>query len=130
MSRGKDTCGDIDILITRPTSDGRTHRGTYLFLCIPTLDTHCDHSRLIATPDQRAACRWSYYRPPLYSRLLGRLGAKLSWAMSTGFDEQKEKDRTYNEKMKKVFSSLEGERAEQKAMEKEKMREKKRAGRK
>ncbi|THH03700.1 hypothetical protein EW145_g6078 [Phellinidium pouzarii] len=25
--RGKETCGDIDILITRPTDDGRTHRG-------------------------------------------------------------------------------------------------------
>ena len=27
MTRGKDTCGDIDILITRPTSDGKTHVG-------------------------------------------------------------------------------------------------------
>ncbi|TFK48168.1 hypothetical protein OE88DRAFT_1647173 [Heliocybe sulcata] len=26
-SRGKADCGDIDILITRPTDDGRTHRG-------------------------------------------------------------------------------------------------------
>ena len=43
---------------------------------------------------------------------------------------QKDKDRQYNEKMKKVMSSLESERAEQKAMEKEKMKEKKRAGRK
>ena len=43
---------------------------------------------------------------------------------------QKEKDRQYNEKMKRVMSSLESERAEQKAMEKEKMKEKKRAGRK
>ncbi|CAE6358650.1 unnamed protein product [Rhizoctonia solani] len=25
--RGKPTCGDIDILITRPTSDGKSHRG-------------------------------------------------------------------------------------------------------
>ncbi|KAI0341157.1 Nucleotidyltransferase [Trametopsis cervina] len=25
--RGKETCGDIDILITRPTSDGKTHAG-------------------------------------------------------------------------------------------------------
>jgi DNA polymerase lambda len=29
--RGKDTCGDIDILITRPTDDGRTHEGTHVF---------------------------------------------------------------------------------------------------
>jgi len=32
--------------------------------------------------------------------------------------------------MKRVFGSIEGERAEQKAMEREKAREKKRAGRK
>ena len=43
---------------------------------------------------------------------------------------QKAKDRAYNERMKRVFGSLEGERAEQKAMEKEKLKEKKRAGRK
>lgn len=43
---------------------------------------------------------------------------------------QKEKDQAYNDRMKRVFGSLESERAEQKAMEKEKMKEKKRAGRK
>jgi nucleolar protein 14 len=43
---------------------------------------------------------------------------------------QKDKDKAYNDRMKRVFGSLEGERAEQKAMEKEKMKEKKRAGRK
>ena len=45
-------------------------------------------------------------------------------------EEQTEKDRIYNERMNKAFSSLEGERAEQKAMEREKAREKRRAGRK
>jgi len=44
--------------------------------------------------------------------------------------KQKEKDRSCNEGMRKVFGSMEGERAEQKAMEREKMKEKKRAGRK
>lgn len=44
--------------------------------------------------------------------------------------KEKEKDKTYSERMKRVFSSLESERAEQKVMEKEKVREKKRAGRK
>jgi nucleolar protein 14 len=50
----------------------------------------------------------------------------------TGVEQrkQKEKDRLHNEKMKRVFSSIEGERAEEKAMEREKMREKKRSGRK
>ena len=43
---------------------------------------------------------------------------------------QKEKDRAYNERIRRVMGSLESERAEEKAMEKEKMREKKRAGRK
>ncbi|KAG9317709.1 Nop14-like protein [Chiua virens] len=44
--------------------------------------------------------------------------------------KQVEKDRVYKERMNKVFSSLEGERAEQKAMERENAREKRRAGRK
>lgn len=44
--------------------------------------------------------------------------------------KQIEKDRSYNERMKRVFGSLEGERAEQKALEREKAREKRRAGRK
>lgn len=44
--------------------------------------------------------------------------------------KQIEKDRSYNEQMKRVFGSLEGERAEQKALEREKAREKRRAGRK
>ncbi|OCH94316.1 Nop14-like protein [Obba rivulosa] len=44
--------------------------------------------------------------------------------------KEKEKDREYNDRMKKVFSSLESERAEEKAMDREKMKEKRRSGRK
>ena len=44
--------------------------------------------------------------------------------------KQKEKDRSYNDRMKRVFGSIESERAEEKAMEREKMKEKRRAGRK
>ncbi|KAJ3717016.1 hypothetical protein C8R42DRAFT_724656 [Lentinula raphanica] len=44
--------------------------------------------------------------------------------------KQKEKVRSYNEHMKRAFGSLEGERAEEKASEREKAKEKKRAGRK
>ena len=44
--------------------------------------------------------------------------------------EQQEKDRAYSERMNKVFASIESERAEQKRMEKEKAKEKRRAGRK
>lgn len=44
--------------------------------------------------------------------------------------KQKEKDRGYQERMKRVFGSLESERAEEKAMDREKAKEKKRAGRK
>ena len=44
--------------------------------------------------------------------------------------EQMERDRTYKDRMNKVFSSLESERAEQKKMDREKAKEKKRAGRK
>ncbi|GBE79815.1 Probable nucleolar complex protein [Sparassis crispa] len=43
---------------------------------------------------------------------------------------QKEKDRAYNERMKRVYGSIESERAEQKAMEREKTREKRRSARK
>ncbi|CAA7258546.1 unnamed protein product [Cyclocybe aegerita] len=44
--------------------------------------------------------------------------------------KQVEKDRAYNERMRRVFGSIEGERAEEKAMEREKSKEKRRAGRK
>lgn len=45
-------------------------------------------------------------------------------------EKQKEKDRAYHERMRRVFGSLEGERAEQKAMEREKAKDKRRSGRK
>ena len=41
-----------------------------------------------------------------------------------------EASREYNQRIKKAITSIEGERAEQKAMEREKAREKKRSGRK
>lgn len=44
--------------------------------------------------------------------------------------QQKEKDKEYNSRMKRVFGSLESERAEEKAMDREKARDKKRSGRK
>lgn len=44
--------------------------------------------------------------------------------------KQIEKDKAYTERMRRVFGSIEGERAEEKRMEKEKAREKRRAGRK
>ncbi|TFY55351.1 hypothetical protein EVJ58_g8307 [Rhodofomes roseus] len=44
--------------------------------------------------------------------------------------QQKEKDKAYNDRMRRVFGSLESERAEEKAMEREKAKDKKRAGRK
>ncbi|KAI0053697.1 Nop14-like protein [Auriscalpium vulgare] len=49
-----------------------------------------------------------------------------------GVEQQKqiEKDRAYNNSMKRVFGSIEGERAEEKAMDREKAKEKRRAGRK
>ncbi|KAJ7771047.1 nucleolar protein 14 [Mycena maculata] len=44
--------------------------------------------------------------------------------------KQAEKDRMYNDSLKKVYGSIQTERAEEKAMEREKSREKKRSGRK
>ena len=43
--------------------------------------------------------------------------------------KQIEKDRAYNERMRRVFGSIEDERAEEKRMEKVKAKEKRRAGR-
>lgn len=45
-------------------------------------------------------------------------------------ERQREKDKSYHERMKKVFGGIEVERAEEKAQEREKAREKRRAGRK
>ncbi|OBZ70498.1 putative nucleolar complex protein 14 [Grifola frondosa] len=44
--------------------------------------------------------------------------------------KQREKDKMYNDRMKRVYGSIESERAEEKVMEREKMKEKKRSGRK
>ena len=44
--------------------------------------------------------------------------------------KQQEKDKSYSDRMNKVFSTLQTERAEQKQMDREKMREKRRSGRK
>lgn len=44
-------------------------------------------------------------------------------------EERQNKDRHYKDSMNKAFSSLETERAEQKKMDREKLKEKKRAGR-
>jgi len=44
--------------------------------------------------------------------------------------KQIEKDKVYNERMKRVFGSIESERAEEKKMQREKAKEKRRAGRK
>jgi nucleolar protein 14 len=43
-------------------------------------------------------------------------------------EQQRAKDDAYASRMKRVFGSIEGERAEEKQMEKEKARDKKRAG--
>jgi len=45
-------------------------------------------------------------------------------------EKQREKDKSYHERIKKVFGSIEVERAEEKALEREKARAKKRAGHK
>ncbi|KAH8834361.1 nucleolar protein 14 [Flagelloscypha sp. PMI_526] len=45
-------------------------------------------------------------------------------------DRQREKDEEYEKRMRQVHGGIEGERAEQKSAEREKMKEKKRAGRK
>jgi nucleolar protein 14 len=44
--------------------------------------------------------------------------------------KQKEKDQMYNSRMKRVFGGIESERAEEKAMERDKAREERRSGRK
>ncbi|KAI9467126.1 Nop14-like protein [Lactarius psammicola] len=45
-------------------------------------------------------------------------------------ERQREKDKSYHQRMKKVFGNIEVERAEEKGLEREKAREKRRAGRK
>ena len=44
--------------------------------------------------------------------------------------KQIEKDREYNSRLKRVYGSIESERAEEKALERQKQKEKRRAGRK
>ncbi|KIJ61681.1 hypothetical protein HYDPIDRAFT_42398 [Hydnomerulius pinastri MD-312] len=57
--RGKADCGDIDILITRPTSDGRTHQGL-----LPALLEHLHAANILtedlAIPDNFADLELTY----------------------------------------------------------------------
>ncbi|KAH8114995.1 Nucleotidyltransferase [Phellopilus nigrolimitatus] len=48
--RGKDTCGDIDILITRPIDDGKTHQGVLRRL-LKELHLHGILTEDLAVPD-------------------------------------------------------------------------------
>ena len=53
-----------------------------------------------------------------------------SFLASVEHQKQIQKDKAYRDSMKKAFTSIEGERAEQKAMEREKAKEKRRKGKK
>lgn len=57
--RGKATCGDIDILITRPTVDGRSHRGL-LGKLLPLLHSKKLLSHDLAVPDDEGELEAKY----------------------------------------------------------------------
>ncbi|QRW26318.1 DNA polymerase beta palm [Rhizoctonia solani] len=49
--QGKQTCGDVDILMTRPTNDGKSHRGMLLNKLLPVLHSQQLLSHDLAVPD-------------------------------------------------------------------------------
>ena len=57
-SRGKVDCGDIDILITRPTDDGKTHAGMAYCILLP-ISTQATDRHYLASPPRSPRCSHS-----------------------------------------------------------------------
>ncbi|KAH7931164.1 Nop14-like protein [Leucogyrophana mollusca] len=99
---------------------------------IPKFETHSSSYLRRQDPDheRNEASKLRYQVKQERKGAIRELRKDAKFLAAAEHKKQAEKDRTYKDRMNKVFSSLEGERAEQKAMDREKSREKKRAGRK
>jgi len=77
--RGKADCGDIDILITRPTEDGKMHRCEFSDLTL-TFSAKLLARRYVTSPSRASRC-WNSYGRPCCSRGSRWYWSYLSWIM-------------------------------------------------
>ncbi|KAL5487963.1 NOP14 [Sanghuangporus weigelae] len=110
----------------------QAHKPIPIATYIPKLESHSSSYLRKNDPDQEraAATKLRYQYKQERKGAIRELRKDARFMASVKEKEQQEKDRSYTDKMNKVFATIERERAEQKKMEKEKAKEKRRAGRK
>jgi nucleolar protein 14 len=99
---------------------------------IPKFETHSSSYLRRHDPDheRNEASKLRYQHKQEKKGAIRELRKDAKFLAAVEHKKQVEKDRGYKDRMNKAFSSLEGERAEQKAMDREKAKEKRRSGRK
>ncbi|OJA07999.1 hypothetical protein AZE42_01078 [Rhizopogon vesiculosus] len=99
---------------------------------IPKFETHSSSYLRHRDPDheRNEASKLRYQYKQEKKGAIRELRKDAKFLASVEHKKQVEKDRAYKNRMNKAFSTLEGERAEQKAMDREKEKEKRRSGRK
>ncbi|KAL5508166.1 NOP14 [Sanghuangporus vaninii] len=110
----------------------QAHKPIPIATYIPKFESHSSGYLRKNDPDQEraAAAKLRYQYKQERKGAIRELRKDARFMASIKEKEQQEKDRSYTDSMNKVFASIERERAEQKKMEKEKVKEKRRAGRK
>ncbi|KAH7912968.1 nucleolar protein 14 [Hygrophoropsis aurantiaca] len=99
---------------------------------IPKFETHSSSYLRRQDPDheRNEAAKLRYQVKQERKGAIRELRKDAKFLAAIEHKKQREKDHAYKDRMNRVFNSLEGERAEQKAMDREKSRDRKRAGRK
>ena len=110
----------------------QAHKPIPIASYIPKFESHSSTYLRKQDPDyERAqASKLRYQYKQERKGAIRELRKDARFLSSVQHKEQMEKDAAYSKRMKQVFGSLESEQAEQKKMDREKSREKKRAGKK
>lgn len=110
----------------------QAHKPIPIATYIPKFESHSSSYLRAHDPDQERAqaAKLRHQYKQERKGAIRELRKDARFLASVQRKEQQEKDKSYKDSMNRVFSSLEGERAEQKKMEREKAKDKKRAGRK
>ncbi|EIW76222.1 Nop14-like protein [Coniophora puteana RWD-64-598 SS2] len=110
----------------------QAHKPIPIATYIPKFESHSSSYLRRQDPDheRNEAAKLRYQHKQERKGAIRELRKDARFLAAVENEKQKDKDKQYHDRMKRVFGSIEGERAEQKAMEREKSKEKRRAGRK